>query len=66
MLKLWIFLGGGGHHKTRLFWGAISIHFRAFSYSQGTDFGFFSGVANLKYSLGVCMIFLIFLCVCKQ
>ena len=47
MLKLWIFLGGG-HHKTRLFLGAISIHFRAFSYGQGTDCEFFWGVAVLK------------------
>ena len=32
------FSWGGGHHKTRLFLVAISIHFRAFSYGQGTDF----------------------------
>ena len=29
MMKLWIFLLG--HHKTRLFLGIFSIHFRAFS-----------------------------------
>ena len=40
--------GGGGHHKARLFLVAISIHFRAFSYGQGTDFEFILGVANLK------------------
>ena len=25
------FLGGGGHHKIRLYFGVISMHFRVFS-----------------------------------
>ena len=41
MMKLSIFFGV--RHKSGLFWGVISIHFRAFSYSQGTALECFFG-----------------------
>ena len=31
----------GGHHKIGLYSGVISLHFRVFSYGQGTEWGYF-------------------------
>ena len=31
----------GGHHKTGLVLGVISMHFRVFSYGQGTEWEYF-------------------------
>ena len=46
MKILWIFLGG--HHKTGLHLGVISMHFRVFSSGQGTEWGIFFGVAKIS------------------
>ena len=34
MRILWNFVGGGGHHKTGLFRGVISMHFCVLSYGH--------------------------------
>ena len=49
-----------GHHKTVLFMGVTSIHFRSFSEGQGTELDFFffffffgeGGLLNYKYFWG--------------
>ena len=38
----------GGHHKTGLYLGVISMHFRVFSLVQGTEWGIFFGVAKIS------------------
>ena len=48
MKILWIFFLG--HHKIGLFLGVISMHFRGFSYGQGTDWGMFFG-GLLKFEI---------------
>ena len=50
-----------GYHKIGLYLGFISMHFRVFSEGQGTEWGYFGGVAKLpKIFFGVLEI-LIFL-----
>ena len=46
MKILWIFLGG--HHKIRLYLGVISMHFLVFFKGQGTEWGYFGGVAKIS------------------
>ena len=63
MKILWIFFWG--HHKTGLFFffwegGVISMHFRVFSYGQGTEWEYFGGVAKISNIFGVCLIFISF------
>ena len=45
---LWIFLGGGGHHKIRLYLEVISMHFRVFSEGQGTEWRIFFGLLKFQ------------------
>ena len=52
----------GGHHKTGLFCGVISIHLRLFLRSR-YRIGIFFWVAKFQIFFGVCLIFLIFFCV---
>ena len=42
----------GVHHKSGLFWGVISLHFRAFSYGQGTELEYFGGLLTFKHFWG--------------
>ena len=48
---VWRFCGYfiGGHHKIGLYLGVISMHFRVFSYRQGTEWGIFFG--SLKFQI---------------
>ena len=48
VMKLWI-LGGGGHRKTGLFLGVISIHSMTFCYGQGTALEYFGGLLTFNY-----------------
>ena len=50
---LWIFRGGGGHHKIGLYLGVISMRFMVFSKGQDTKWGIFSGVAIISNTFGV-------------
>ena len=50
----------GGHHKIGLYLGVISIHFRVFSYGQGTEWKIFFGVAKISNIILGCLKFLIF------
>ena len=47
---LWICFGG--HHKIRLYLGVISVDFRVFSYSQGTEWGIFLGLLEFQIFFG--------------
>ena len=49
-----------------IFWGmtifrCISMHFMVFSYGQGTEWGYFGGVAKISNIVLGCLKFLIFL-----
>ena len=46
MKILWIFFCG--HHKIGLYLGVISMHFRAISYGQCTEWWIFFGVAKIS------------------
>ena len=59
MRILLIFLGG--HHKIGLYSGVISLHFRVFSYGQGTEWGYFLGVVKIPNIFWGWLKFLIFL-----
>ena len=54
---LWIFFWC--HHKIGLYLGIISMHYRVFSYGQGTEWGYFffflggGGVLYFEIFLGV-------------
>ena len=50
MKILWIFFGG--HHKIGLYLGVISMHFKVFSYSQGTELGIFFGLLKFQIFFG--------------
>ena len=43
---LWICFGGSS--QIGLYLGVICIHFRVFSYGQGTEWGVFFGVAKIS------------------
>ena len=43
----------GGHHKIGLILGVISMHFRVFSYGQGTKWGIFFGSLKFQIFFGV-------------
>ena len=44
--------GGGGHLKIGLYSGVISLHFRVFSYGQGTEWGYFLGLLKFQIFFG--------------
>ena len=41
-----------GHHKIGLYLGVLSMHYRVFSYGQGTEWGVFLGVAKFTNIFG--------------
>ena len=41
-----------GHHKIGLQLGVISMHFRVFSYGQGTEWGYFLGFLKFQIFFG--------------
>ena len=51
MKIVWIFFGG--HHKIGLYLGVISMHFKVFSYGQGTEWGIFFGFLKFQIFFGV-------------
>ena len=41
-----------GHHKIGLYLGVISMHFRDFSYGQGTEWEIFFGLVKFQIFFG--------------
>ena len=51
-----------GYHKTGLYLGVISMHFRVFSYCQGSGGGYFWGLIKFQIFFGVLEIPDVFCC----